>query len=146
MDETNAQSFPNIDLTTHAFTTPQKLINTHDDLSHFLHSKAHALINTFITHLSTSVTPSSASTAATEAYYTDSPAIHVSPTSQSLLDLLTHINSLIDAAPPVEGPRRFGNVAFRTWYSLLKSQSEDLLRTHLPQEIVNAEAKEGGVT
>src|SRR5436305_5157886 len=75
-DERHTQSFPTIDLTSHTFTTPQKLINTHDDLNHFLRSKAHALIITFITHLSAAVTPSSASTAATEAHYTDSPSIH----------------------------------------------------------------------
>ncbi|ODQ65472.1 Phosphotyrosyl phosphatase activator [Nadsonia fulvescens var. elongata DSM 6958] len=46
---------------------------------------------------------------------------------QSVLDVLKTLNSTIDQTPPLEGPRRFGNMAFRTWHNKLRTISEKLV-------------------
>ncbi|KAI5950863.1 RRD1 [Candida jiufengensis] len=33
-----------------------------------------------------------------------------------IINLLDELNKLINETPPVEGPTRFGNIAYRTWY------------------------------
>lgn len=43
--------------------------------------------------------------------------IDVSPNGQLVIDVIQDLWNLIDATPPVEGPRRFGNYAYKTWYS-----------------------------
>lgn len=46
------------------------------------------------------------------------------PSVQKLQALLTRIADIIDEAPPDPGPRRFGNVSFRTWHKLLAGRIE----------------------
>ncbi|CAK9436481.1 uncharacterized protein LODBEIA_P10390 [Lodderomyces beijingensis] len=41
---------------------------------------------------------------------------HPSPIVVKILSILHRLNKLIDECPPVQGPTRFGNVAFRTWH------------------------------
>ncbi|KAI4797649.1 hypothetical protein KUCAC02_024942 [Chaenocephalus aceratus] len=43
----------------------------------------------------------------------------VSETVQKLLDLLGTLDRWINETPPVDQPSRFGNKAYRTWYSIL---------------------------
>ncbi|PFH62011.1 hypothetical protein XA68_15447 [Ophiocordyceps unilateralis] len=49
------------------------------------------------------------------------------PSVQALQLLLSDLESLVDAAPPDPGPRRFGNVSFRKWYALVEEKLPDLL-------------------
>ena len=42
---------------------------------------------------------------------------------QSLLELLTTLDTWIDEIPPIEQPQRFGNKAYRDWFNRLKEVS-----------------------
>jgi hypothetical protein len=47
---------------------------------------------------------------------------------------------MIEEAPPSTGPRRFGNVSFRTWYEILESRARGLLKDSLPKGVVEFRA------
>ncbi|KIJ62974.1 hypothetical protein HYDPIDRAFT_93620 [Hydnomerulius pinastri MD-312] len=54
----------------------------------------------------------------------------------SLLSLLDEVDKLIEEAPPLETPQRFGNIAFRKWGDRLISQkSEHLLQRLLGPDL-----------
>jgi serine/threonine-protein phosphatase 2A activator len=59
------------------------------------------------------------------------------PSILSLQKLLADIESIITEAPPDPGPRRFGNVSFRRWYSLLEERLGNLLQTGLLGETLS---------
>jgi serine/threonine-protein phosphatase 2A activator len=50
------------------------------------------------------------------------------PSILALQAILAEIEKLIDDAPPDPGPRRFGNISFRKWYSLLENKHTELLQ------------------
>ncbi|KAK6539051.1 Serine/threonine-protein phosphatase 2A activator 1 [Orbilia ellipsospora] len=135
-----------IDVSSHTFHSPRKLINNNEDLPYFLQSKAHHLIVAFIQHFSEAITPRGSDTKSTESRFANSDSFVVSEPVGQIIELLKTIHALIDEVPPVDGPRRFGNVAFRTWYSTLEQRSSDLLKTHLPPHIANAQAKSDGAS
>ncbi|KAF3936851.1 hypothetical protein ABW19_dt0205122 [Dactylella cylindrospora] len=139
-------AIPAIDPTTHTFRQPKKLINNNEDLPHFLKSKAHHQIVSFIQHFSDVLTPPGPDTKSTESRFANSEAIQISEPVGQIVELLATINTIIDQVPPVEGPRRFGNVAFRTWYAAVEKNSPELLQKYLPKSIVELPAKEDGIT
>ncbi len=53
-----------------------------------------------------------------------------------LQQLLEKAAAIIDEVPPDPGPRRFGNVSFRKWHALLQERAGDLLREHLPADVL----------
>lgn len=117
--------------------TPTKKINDGPDLSFFLRTKAYVDIMTFILQLNHAMVPQQSSdlTASYKAWPTDSSDIQISPNVAKLALLVSSLKSLIDKAPPQTGPRRFGNVAFRTWHSLVQQDTPRLLREHLPSSV-----------
>lgn len=50
------------------------------------------------------------------------------PYIKSLLDLFNEMSSLIDQIPPLEGPRRYGNLACREWHAKLEDQIGEMLQ------------------
>lgn len=130
-----------LDPQTHSFKTPTKRINTHDDLNNFLSSPAHTTLTSFLTLLNASVTPISTSPPTDyHKLFTNSPDIQVSPQVQQVISLVDDLNTLIDQVPPEEGPRRFGNKAFRAWNTLVAEQinSDDgLLEKYLPSSLLD---------
>lgn len=134
-----------IDINTHTFSTPSKLIHNQQDVDHFLTSPAYKLITSFIVHLNASVSPleHSTNTLRNPSDYTlVSPTITVSPEVQNIIELLHALENLITQAPPESGPRRFGNVAFRKWHTLVEASAPALLAQHLPAHIAShADAK-----
>ncbi|GIY48701.1 hypothetical protein CDAR_314501 [Caerostris darwini] len=52
-----------------------------------------------------------------------------------LIKLLETLDKWIDEIPPIEQPQRFGNKAFRTFYTKLKEEAESLLKNILPEEL-----------
>jgi serine/threonine-protein phosphatase 2A activator len=60
----------------------------------------------------------------------DSPPPY-SQTVQSLRCLIQELGKLVEEAPPETGPRRFGNVAFRTWMKLAEEKVDGLCDLHL---------------
>ncbi|ODQ51161.1 the Pp2a phosphatase activator Ypa1 Ptpa1 in complex with model substrate [Saitoella complicata NRRL Y-17804] len=55
-----------------------------------------------------------------------------------LLQVLDILDRYIAECPPKPGPRRFGNVAFRTWTKQLEDNADLLLREHLPESVQTA--------
>ncbi|EPS41540.1 hypothetical protein H072_4553 [Dactylellina haptotyla CBS 200.50] len=141
-----ASATPSLDVSSHMFQQPKKLINNNEDLPHFLQSNTHRTIVSFIQHFSDALTPTGPDTKSTESRFANSQSVVVSEPVSQLVELLVTVQNLIDEVPPVEGPRRFGNVAFRTWFSTLEQRSLDLLRKHLPSHIATAPAKGAGIT
>ncbi|GFS58740.1 hypothetical protein NPIL_563291 [Nephila pilipes] len=52
-----------------------------------------------------------------------------------LIGLLDILDNWITEIPPIEQPQRFGNKAFRTFYSKLKEEAESLFKDILPEEL-----------
>ncbi|PWA15589.1 hypothetical protein CCH79_00020745, partial [Gambusia affinis] len=58
----------------------------------------------------------------------------VSETVEKLLGLLGTLDRWINETPPVDQPSRFGNKAYRTWFSKLEQEAEALVAAVLPAE------------
>ncbi|KAL8951529.1 MAG: hypothetical protein Q9222_002500 [Ikaeria aurantiellina] len=52
-------------------------------------------------------------------------------------ELLKDLEGVIDEVPPDPGPRRFGNVSFRQWYTTIEALLPVLLQRHLPARIMS---------
>jgi serine/threonine-protein phosphatase 2A activator len=127
------------DGSTYSFTVPVKKIHDGPDVSFFLTSLAYRDIMTFMLQLNRSMIPRKASDSNGQKYQAwniDSESVQFSPPVQKLRNLVAELESLITDAPPDTGPRRFGNVSFRTWYNLVESRIEDLLNEHVPQHVL----------
>ncbi|XP_072422191.1 serine/threonine-protein phosphatase 2A activator [Chiloscyllium punctatum] len=61
-------------------------------------------------------------------------SLHVQPV-EKLIVLLNTLDKWIDETPPVDQPSRFGNKAFRTWYSKLEKEAENLVSNVIPHEL-----------
>ncbi|TPX13758.1 uncharacterized protein E0L32_005961 [Thyridium curvatum] len=59
------------------------------------------------------------------------------PPVKAMQALLERAGALVDDAPPDPGPRRFGNVAFRTWHRLLEDRVDGLLREHVGEDVLS---------
>ncbi|KAL8715892.1 MAG: hypothetical protein Q9220_000559 [cf. Caloplaca sp. 1 TL-2023] len=66
-----------------------------------------------------------------------SPLISFSDTVNRLRELLTDLDAVIDEVPPDPGPRRFGNISFRQWYTTIEARLPTLLQRHLPERVVS---------
>ncbi|KAG9477705.1 hypothetical protein GDO78_012950 [Eleutherodactylus coqui] len=60
---------------------------------------------------------------------------YVSEVIEKLMVLLDTLDRWIDETPPVDQPSRFGNKAFRTWYSKLDQEAENLVSTVIPPHL-----------
>jgi len=100
--------------------------NQHDHstfISHFVATHAYSTITTFINHLNTA---SRTTTLTQAASHTPQP-----PAITALLALLTQVEAVIAAHPPLESggvASRFGNAAFRDVVSDIDKSSSDWLR------------------
>lgn len=132
----------------HTFTTPQKRINDGPDVSHFLTSLAYRDIGTFVLQLNHAVIPrrrpppaidaaSSIKPRQTDAINTQTYPINAPRDDPEIVlklaQLLKRLESYIAEAPLDPGPRRFGNIGFRTWHKLVEERADGLLREFLPE-------------
>lgn len=62
----------------------------------------------------------------------------VSETVEKLVKLLDTLDRWIDETPPVDQPSRFGNKAYRTWFSRLDQEAEALVSSVLPADKMSA--------
>ncbi|KAF8475921.1 Phosphotyrosyl phosphate activator protein-domain-containing protein [Kalaharituber pfeilii] len=139
------------DLSIHIFKPSEKRIHSQADLDHFNVSPAYNRIVAFLNHLNASVSPLAISSLQQEAagestfsmpaispekVYTNSPTIQVSQPVQQIVDLIQELEQFIAECPPDTGPRRFGNVAFRTWHKVAEERIPELLDKHLSTEII----------
>lgn len=121
------------DISRQDFSLPKKRINDGSDLEFFFASLAFRDLRKWLLQLNRSAFPVKAEDGKTNACRLDDP----SNSPQSVLrvrQLLDSLAVLIQDAPPDTGPRRFGNVAFRSWYALMNGNIDMLLRSCLEQE------------
>lgn len=136
MTTPGADAFPRAGLDA-PFAVPEKKIGSEADVVRFQRSVAFARFMAFIELLNAAVKGKTC-------LDQDIPS---SPTISRLIELLDVLNGLIDEVPPSTGPRRFGNVAFRTWMGKLdevptfvvwkaaySQRAPTLLREYLPAE------------
>lgn len=101
------------------FSTPLKYINDASDMPAFVRSRAYERIEALIKSLSLKVTLKKCPTTTTN------------HSVLNLIAVLERVSKLIDENPPSEGPRRFGNMVFRTFHDKLRAASDTLLRSKL---------------
>jgi serine/threonine-protein phosphatase 2A activator len=114
----------------HTFITPTKKINDGDGLTFFLSSTAYGDLMTWLLQLNRSMFPTKDAEGKIQQNRMDSPAAY-SNTVQNLIALISDFADLVEKAPPDTGPRRFGNVAFRTWFKLAEDTADQLCEKHL---------------
>jgi serine/threonine-protein phosphatase 2A activator len=128
-----------------SFQIPAKRIHDGDDVTFFLASRAYADIMTFIFQLNTAMIPRRIKESKEQGNGTDSvkewklndPDVPHPPVVANLAKLLDTLTAIIDEAPPDPGPRRFGNVSFRTWYDIVRERVSGLLDQYLPDEVLS---------
>jgi serine/threonine-protein phosphatase 2A activator len=116
---------------------PVKRINDGHDLSFFLRSTAYADIMTWILQLNRSMVPQRRPgvTNLVDAWPLTSANMTISSNVAKLNKVISSLGDLIDKAPPESGPRRFGNAAFRTWYTCVQEAVPALLRDALSEDL-----------
>jgi serine/threonine-protein phosphatase 2A activator len=129
----------------HAFFRPSKQITDGADVARFLTSRAYRDIGIFVMQLNRALCPrlppslpeSSASQpeATATTFPLDASMTYPEPV-QNIQALLGRLEAMIEEAPPDPGPRRFGNVSFRTWHAMLEERCDALLGDYLPREIL----------
>ena len=128
------------DAATHSFTRPVKKIHDGPDVTFFLTSLAYRDIMTFMLQLNRSMMPRKVDGSEGKKYQTwdiGSESVQFSSPVQKLRSLIAELEGLIRDAPPDTGPRRFGNISFRKWYSLVESRIKDLLGENVPQHVLH---------
>ncbi|EJT73869.1 serine/threonine-protein phosphatase 2A activator 1 [Gaeumannomyces tritici R3-111a-1] len=151
------------------FEAPSKRIHDGPDVARFLTSKAYRDICVFVLQLNRALCPrrrtdaatavaaaaagsgagalsrpaaaAAATTSFTLASHRDDP-----PSVRRLQALLDKVDAMVDDAPPDPGPRRFGNVAFRSWHRLLGERADALLDEALAPEVLGFGGGGGGDT
>uniref|UniRef100_A0A8C8DS42 Serine/threonine-protein phosphatase 2A activator n=1 Tax=Oryzias sinensis TaxID=183150 RepID=A0A8C8DS42_9TELE len=96
-----------------AFMIPKKEISMVPDMGKWKRSQAYADYMGFILTLNESVKGKKFTC-----------EYKVSQTVEKLLDLLATLDQWINETPPIDQPARFGNKAFRTWFSKLDQVSK----------------------
>lgn len=121
---------PITDLSTHTFTpTPFKRITSLKHLQSFFSSTSARHFLDFILSLNESITTISLTDAIR--HHEKHPSQHII----SLLSILDTLDSWIDEIPPAQHTLRYGNPAFRTWFSRLEETTHTLLAPLLPSQL-----------
>lgn len=134
----------------HKFKSPTKRIHDEQDVTHFLNSPAYGTIVRFLFQLNVAMFPQhrQGNSSEIQKWETGSSPSSSAQTSfsspvQKLSGLITKLDEMIEEAPPdLVGPRRFGNVSFRKWYSIVEERLPDLLAQHLPDKILSLDDNE----
>lgn len=141
-------SFPQLEIldrsNAHTFAIPRKCIEDGPDVAHFLTSKAYRDIGIFVMQLNRALCPrKNPSGSGPSKTFPLVGGDRQDPESvRKLQTLLDRTNAIIDEAPPDPGPRRFGNVSFRKWYTLLEERTEKLLKEFLDGAVLGFPVKE----
>lgn len=132
----------NEDLHAHQFMVPVKKINEGEDVQFFLTSKAYKDIVTWILMLNVAMFPREAADGKVTSWPTGSSPQNLSPMVVQMQSLLIDLHTMIEQNPPDTGPRRFGNIAFRTWHAMLEAKMDDLLEQYIPEKLQRSSAGE----
>lgn len=115
------------------YSVPQKCINSATDLDTFTsRSIAYIRIRRLLQTLPLKVS--------LKRLHTSTIDLQV----QGLLNVLAKVNEIIDNVVPLEGPRRFGNMAFRTFHDHLNKQAQDILLDNIgkPKDKITSDTAE----
>ncbi|XP_069093150.1 serine/threonine-protein phosphatase 2A activator isoform X2 [Pleurodeles waltl] len=111
-------------LASHSFILPKKEIHVVQDMAKWKRSQAYAEYIGFILTLNEAVKGKKLTC-----------EYKVSEGVEAVLSLLNTLDQWIDETPPVDQPSRFGNKAFRTWYSKLEQDAEGLVAAVIPPHL-----------
>ncbi|KAK8149029.1 Serine/threonine-protein phosphatase 2A activator 1 [Beauveria asiatica] len=120
------------------FIKPVKRIHESGDVSEFLTSLAYRDIGIFIMQLNHAVCPRRRQDTPVPQTFIIPAKNHPGAPVVALQELLADIERLIDQAPPAPGPRRFGNLSFRTWHTLLEDRLDAMLEAGVLGETIAA--------
>ncbi|KAL1297816.1 hypothetical protein AAFC00_006345 [Neodothiora populina] len=118
-------------------TAPVKRIHDGEDLSHFLRSKGYVDIIAFLLQLNRAMMPEIdfENHDCSHSWPVDSREIKLSPNVEGIASIVEALDSIVDRTPPQTGPRRFGNAAFRTWYSAAQDSLPGLMKEALANAV-----------
>lgn len=149
-EASTASSFPTLEvlpqsaLESSTFQTPVKLINEGHHVHDFLRTRAWADIGKFVLQLNHALCPRTQPSSDVPRTFPLVPGSSSStPSIQALQGLLSKLDDLIDLAPPDPGPRRFGNVSFRTWHGLMEEKLDSFLSAGRLGETLSLKGKDG---
>lgn len=57
-----------------------------------------------------------------------------SPVADNVANIFENLNKLIDETPPLDQPQRFGNKAYRDWFTKMQENSMEILSAAIPIE------------
>jgi serine/threonine-protein phosphatase 2A activator len=123
------------------FSEPVKKIQDGKDVEFWLHSKAYSDVMAFLLQLNIAMFPTSSDQSA-ESYQPVGTADEFQTPVLQLHRLINDLTLIIDEAPPISGPRRFGNAAFRKWYELAESKISTLLKKYVLESTLTFAATE----
>ncbi|KAG5370279.1 Serine/threonine-protein phosphatase 2A activator 1 [Yarrowia sp. C11] len=110
------------------FSEPQKRISSATDVDSFKSSQPYADIISLLDKYSSTV----------QEHLLPPNEDELAASSKALVALCRKLSALIDETPPLEGPRRFGNVAVRDWHDQMEAQTVSLLTEAFPKIDTNA--------
>ncbi|KAK9234315.1 Phosphotyrosyl phosphatase activator [Lipomyces kononenkoae] len=113
------------------FKSLEKRIHTTDDLTYFTSTVAYARIQFLLSFISSAVA----------AIPTPKQEDCFSPAISGILAIFDKLEELTQSIPPITGPRRFGNPAYRTWFSAVDKSIGALITDMLQRADVALEAK-----
>lgn len=96
------------------FEGPKRMLYIKDDLPKWLKSKAYFELYHFVEELAFIVKSKPLSY-----------EVEITKTIQICLDIIQEMKDLVKDIPPVGDPMRYGNIAFRTWFSKVIEKTED---------------------
>lgn len=122
----------------HVFIKPVKKINEGQDVQTFLTTKGYGDIAKFLLQLNAAMFPRRIPNSEDQVWDLGSANIRSSVPVEKLCHLIMKLDQVIEEAPPDPGPRRFGNISFRKWYSIVAQRVDELFRDIVPATILNA--------
>lgn len=107
----------------YSFQVPRKRINSQQDINHFHQSESGRTFLGFVVALSESIRGHKLSDFCRE-----------SPLVIAILRVLELMSQWVDEIPPKQQPVRYGNPAYRDWYTRLCEQGQELMLSILPPQ------------
>jgi serine/threonine-protein phosphatase 2A activator len=116
------------------FRIPKKEIDEGEKVEFWLQSKGHSDVMTFLLQLNIAMFPNTAAPLSSKL----NPESDALPSVVAgLQKILARLTTFIDDAPPDPGPRRFGNISFRHWHTLVEKSVVSLLSDNLPFPVIS---------
>ena len=118
------------------FSSPTKKIHDGPDVEFFLTSTAYRDIMTFTLQLNRAMVPRKLEDGKVRTFELGSDNVQFSQLVGKLGSMISKLESIIEEAPPDTGPRRFGNISFRTWYKLVEDRADGILSEFVPLQVL----------